>query len=149
MNAEVLLVEDDPGHARLFLSRIRQRGLTASVHWLRESREALDYLGQDGGLVNRGRRPLVVVLDLDLPDISGLDVLRRVRQDPFHAGTQIMILTTSDDASDLAACRSLGCNDYLCKVAAFGDDHTLADHLRGLLARAGPPPVPSGPEPAA
>jgi len=149
MNAEVLLVEDDPGHARLFLSRIRQRGLTAGVHWLREGREALDYLGQDGGLVNRGRRALVVVLDLDLPDISGLDVLRRVRQDPFHARTQVLILTTSDDASDIAACRELGCHDYLCKVTAFGDDHTLADRLRGLLALAGPPPVPSAAEPPA
>jgi CheY-like chemotaxis protein len=116
----IAMVEDDEGHARLIEKNLRRSGLHNEIVPLADGASAITFLfGSDGsGLVNRGR-PLMVLLDLNLPDMSGIDVLKRIKENEHLRVIPVVVLTTTDDKSEIRRCYDLGCNVYITKPVDY------------------------------
>jgi CheY-like chemotaxis protein len=116
----VLLVEDSPNDAELTLEALAETGLTNEVVWVRDGREALDYLHQEGAFANRpAGLPAVVLLDLKMPRVDGLQVLEQVKQHPRLKSVPVVMLTSSREEADLARSYGLGVNAYVVKPVGF------------------------------
>src|SRR5271170_4417634 len=98
----IAMVEDDEGHARLIERNLRRAGVHNEIVPLADGASAIAFLfGPDGsGLVNKGR-PLLVMLDLNLPDMSGNDILRRLKENEHLGILLVVVLTTTDDRSEI------------------------------------------------
>lgn len=121
---EVLLVEDTPTDAELALRALKKRGLANKVIWLKDGAEAVDFLFGTGAYAGRdvvNHRPKVVLLDLRLPKLSGLEVLRRVKADPRTHSIPIVVVTSSREEVDLEECYRLGVNSYITKPVEFDE----------------------------
>lgn len=118
MNAlrPILLVEDNPMDVDLTLRAFRLRNLGNTVQVARDGEEAIDMLN---GMAASANLPAVVLLDLKLPRISGLEVLRHIQQDPRLQTLPVMVLTSSQEDSDVAAAYQLGANSYIVKPVDF------------------------------
>jgi CheY-like chemotaxis protein len=116
----IAMVEDDEGHARLIEKNLRRAGLHNEIVPLADGASAMTYLlGPDGsGLVNKGR-PLLILLDLNLPDMSGIDILKRLKENEHLRVLPVVILTTTDDRSEIQRCYDLGCNVYMTKPVDY------------------------------
>lgn len=125
----ILLVEDDPDEAELALFGFGQVGRHYDIQLVRNGEEALEFLFATGRHANRAteRPPSLVILDLDLPRVSGFEVLRQIRSTPEYRYTPVVILTTSDEQSDILQGYQLGVNSYLCKPVDF---ESFADLLQ-------------------
>ena len=116
----VLLVEDSPNDAELTLEAFAQSGLANEVVWVRDGREALDYLFREGGFAQRSEgHPAVVLLDLKMPKVDGLQVLEQVKQHPQLKSVPVVLLTSSREEADLARSYGLGVNAYVVKPVGF------------------------------
>ncbi|MEA2424036.1 MAG: hypothetical protein QOH13_446 [Thermoleophilaceae bacterium] len=118
---DILLVEDNPSDAELCLRALRRNNIANSIDVVTDGEEALEYLTQTGrhaGL-SGGPRPKVVLLDLKLPKIGGLEVLERVKADPAINGVPVVILTSSREDPDIARAYELGVNSYIVKPVEF------------------------------
>jgi CheY-like chemotaxis protein len=115
--ASILLVEDDPDHVELALRALEKHGVANQVFVAHDGAEALDYLL--GG--HLATLPEVVLLDLNLPKVSGLDVLRQIRQNENTRHLPVVILTSSDEETDLARSYELGVNSYIRKPVSFAE----------------------------
>ena len=140
----VLLVEDNPDDEALTLRALKKNNILNEVVVVRDGAEALDYLlGSDG---KSGRIRLdqlaVVLLDLKLPKVNGLEVLRRVRADPRTRRLPIVVLTSSKEEKDLVGAYDSGANSYVQKPVEFAAFVEAARHL-GLywLVTNAPPPM--------
>lgn len=120
-NKMILLVEDNPDDEALTLRALARNGLRHQVHVARDGVEALDYLFAQGAFLQRDRSrvPTVMLLDLKLPRIDGLEVLRRVRADEQTRFLPVVILTSSREEQDLIEGYSLGVNSYIRKPVDF------------------------------
>jgi CheY-like chemotaxis protein len=118
---EILLVEDNPTDAELSLYALRKYRIANRVHHCRDGAEAIDYLFGEGAY--RGKNieetPKVVLLDLKLPKVDGLAVLKRIKSDPRTRHIPVVILTSSSEERDIVDCYSLGANSYLVKPIDF------------------------------
>ncbi|HVW22660.1 MAG TPA: response regulator [Opitutaceae bacterium] len=115
---EILLVEDDPRDVELTLRAFKRARLTNPVRVARDGAEALEILlpaGEGAG----GPPPQLILLDLNLPKVGGLEVLRRLREDPRTRGVPVVVLTVSQQDGDIAACRRLGADTYIVKPVEF------------------------------
>jgi CheY-like chemotaxis protein len=120
----ILLVEDDPGHARLIEKNLRRANLTNDIVHVSDGQQAIDYL------FSHGRPPsLLVLLDLNLPVLDGYQVLERMKNDERTKRIPVIILTTTDDAREVARCYELGCNVYVTKPV---DYEQFSDAIRKL-----------------
>ena len=119
----ILLVEDNPDDEALTVRAVRMR-TTAEVEVARDGQEALDYL-----INNAKDLPRLVLLDLDLPDISGLDVLRRIRADERTRLVPVVILTSFSAPNDVAAAYRHGANSYVRKPVDFDQFAEVIHHL--------------------
>ena len=130
----ILLVEDNPDDEALTVLALRMK-TAANIEVAHDGEEAIDYL------VNDGKEPRLVLLDLKLPKIDGLEVLRRIREDERTRLTPVVILTSSDAPNDVAASYRLEANSYVRKPVAF-DEFSETVHQLGsyLLAINEPPP---------
>ncbi len=117
----ILLVEDNPDDAELTLRSLRRNNILNEVVIARDGAEALDYLFAIGPYAGRDPpvRPDVVLLDLKLPRLNGLDVLRRLRADPRTQLIPVVILTSSSEDEDILASYRLGANSYVRKPVEF------------------------------
>ena len=116
----VLLVEDSANDAELTLEAFAETGLANEVVWVRDGREALDYLHQEGAFANRpAGLPAVVLLDLKMPRVDGLQVLEQVKQHPRLKSVPVVMLTSSREEADLARSYGLGVNAYVVKPVGF------------------------------
>lgn len=112
----VLLAEDDDGHAVLIQRNLTRAGLGARFVRARDGREALDFFAQrDAG--PRGR--IVLLLDIRMPIVSGIEVLRALKSEKRTAPVPVYVLTTTDDPQEVERCFQLGCNAYLIKPVAY------------------------------
>jgi two-component system response regulator len=118
---EVLLVEDNPRDAELTLRALKKRNLANNVVHVKDGQEALDWLFATGQYAGRDVDdwPKVMLLDLKLPKIDGLDVLRAVRADERTKFLPVVVLTSSREESDLIAGYKLGVNSYIVKPVDF------------------------------
>jgi len=118
-DVEVLLVEDNPNDAELTIRALRKRNLANKLVWVKDGAEALDtLLGTEGGEASVCR-PRVILLDLKLPKVDGLEVLRRLKADPRTEATPVVVLTSSRETPDIARCYELGANSYVVKPVTF------------------------------
>ena len=116
----IAMVEDDEGHARLIEKNLRRAGVRNEIVPLADGASTIKFLfGSDGsGLVNKGR-PLLILLDLNLPDMSGIDILKRLKENEHLRVLPVVVLTTTDDKSEIQRCYELGCNIYITKPVDY------------------------------
>lgn len=118
---EILLVEDNPNDVKLTLHAFKKHHLGNSIHVVRDGVEALDFLFCTGAYTNRqiAQHPKVILLDLKLPKIDGLEVLRRIRADARTQQIPVVVLTSSREDRDLIESYKLGINSYIVKPTDF------------------------------
>jgi len=129
---DILMVEDDPRDVELTLQAFREAGITNRVAAVRDGAEALDYLfclGQYAGL-EREPRPGVVLLDLHLPKLHGLEVLRRLKSSPRTAQIPVIVLTVSRDDEDVLEATRLGADAYILKPVDFSGLSAVTPQLQ-------------------
>ena len=122
MDAEIrsiLLVEDDPNDVELTLRALAEHNLANRVAVAGDGQEALDYLHRRGKFGAHANNPIVVLLDLKMPKVSGLEVLRQMKSDTRLKAIPVVVLTSSREAPDLAECYQLGVNAYVVKPVDF------------------------------
>ncbi|MDD8027583.1 MAG: response regulator [Acidobacteriota bacterium] len=119
---EILLVEDNPNDVELTLHALRKNNLANNIHVVRDGAEALDFLFCRGGYQTKdaGHPPKVVLLDLKLPKVDGLEVLRQIRADERTRSLPVVIITSSREERDIVAGYKLGINSYIVKPVEFG-----------------------------
>jgi len=123
MNKPILVVEDNPDDVILALEAFRKNKVPNPVVVARDGREALDYLlaSAHGKPADAAALPALILLDLNLPKISGLEVLRRMRNHPRTRMLPVVIFTTSKERRDLFDCYQSGANSFVCKPVEFAD----------------------------
>lgn len=146
-NRMILLVEDNPDDEALTLRAFEKNNITNDVVVVRDGAEALDWLFARGAFADRDpkQQPEVILLDLKLPKVDGLEVLRQIRGDERTRLLPVIILTTSEEESDRLAGYSLGANSYIRKPVDFSQ-FTEAVRQLGLywLVLNESPPRPAG-----
>ena len=124
----IVMVEDDAGHARLIERNIRRAGIFNDIRHFTNGTDSLEFLFNDaGGPVANG--PALILLDLNLPDMSGTDILARIKGDERLRRTPVVVLTTTDDKVEIERCYDLGCNVYITKPVNY---ETFAAAIRQL-----------------
>ena len=124
----IIMIEDDEGHARLIEKNIRRAGINNAIKHFVDGGSAIHFLFNDAaGPVKNG--PAMVLLDLNLPDMSGTDILERIKADPALHRTPVVVLTTTDDKREIDRCYDLGCNVYITKPVNY---ESFADAIRQL-----------------
>ncbi len=116
----IAMIEDDEGHARLIEKNLRRAGVHNRIVPLADGASAIAFLfGPDGdGLVNKGQ-PLLIMLDLNLPDMSGIDILKRLKSNEHLRLSPVVVLTTTDDKVEIQRCYDHGCNVYITKPVDY------------------------------
>ena len=133
----VLMAEDDDGHATLVRRNLRRAGLpTVPVH-LRDGQELLDYIYRRAPWTNRlSHDALVMILDLNMPRLGGLEVLRRLKTDGNLSRIPIIVLTTTDNPFEIDRCYALGAAVCLVKPVDYGAFSLMVQRLAELLVHA-------------
>jgi len=118
---EIVLVEDDPADAELTLHALRAENLGNRIHLMRDGEEALDFLFCRGAYAARDLEPVprLILLDLKLPRVDGLDVLREIKADSRTRTIPVVVLTSSKEERDLISSYALGVNSYIQKPVDF------------------------------
>jgi two-component system, response regulator len=129
----ILVVEDNPDHLELTVLTLEEQGVAAEIAVARDGVQALDFLFGQGVHAGRDtqRQPAFILLDMKLPKLSGLDVLRGVRANPLTALIPVVMLTSSSEQSDIVACYKSGANGFVRKPVDYGD---LTEKLGRLQA---------------
>jgi CheY-like chemotaxis protein len=126
----IVMIEDDEGHARLIERNIRRSGVNNEIVPFTNGTAAIDYLfGKDGGGNERKGDALLILLDLNLPDMTGVDILRQIKESKYLKCTPVVVLTTTDDSQEIKRCYELGCNVYITKPV---DYESFANAIRQL-----------------
>lgn len=117
---EILLVEDNPTDAELCMRALKKHNLSNHLVWVKDGAEALDFLFRSGVYSNRkDGRPKVILLDLRLPKVDGLEVLRKVKADAGLKTIPVVVLTSSKESRDVKECYALGVNSFISKPVEF------------------------------
>ena len=119
---DILLVEDNPNDAELTLHALRKHKVANQIHLVRDGAEALDFIFATGTYADRkvAEKPKVILLDIKLPKVDGLEVLRRVKVDPRTRAIPVVVLTSSREERDIVESYQLGVNSYITKPVDFG-----------------------------
>jgi two-component system response regulator len=130
-SVDILMVEDNPNDEELTLHAFRKHRIANSVHVVRDGQEALEYIFCTGRYADRNieDRPNVMLLDIKLPLVDGLEVLRRVKQDPRTRTIPVVMLTSSREERDLVESYRLGVNSYIVKPVDFDQFNEAARAL--------------------
>ena len=133
MNAKpvsIVMVEDDDGHARLIERNIRRAGVNNEIIAFKDGTSALAYLlGADGSGTESAARSLLILLDLNLPDMTGVDILAKVKSNTHLKRSPVIVLTTTDDQREIKRCYDLGANVYITKPVNY---ESFANAIRQL-----------------
>lgn len=124
----IVLVEDDPGHARLIEKNIRRAGVNNEILHFENGTAALAHL------TTMGKAPMLVLLDLNLPDMSGTQILEQLKSDSDTKHVPVIVLTTTDDKAEIQKCYDLGCNVYITKPVDYDAFATAIRQLGMFLS---------------
>lgn len=112
----ILVVDDDEGHTELVRRNLQRSGINNAIVALTTGNQALDYVFHRGAYADRtGDSELLVLLDINMPGIDGIEVLRQIKADPKAKSIPVLMLTTTDDPREVNRCYELGCNVYITK----------------------------------
>jgi len=126
----IVMVEDDEGHARLIEKNIRRAGVRNDIIAFPDGTSATQFLfGPDGSAREHSGRALLVLLDLNLPDMAGVDILARIKSNEHLRRSPVVVLTTTDDKVEIQRCYDLGANVYVTKPVNY---ESFANAIRQL-----------------
>lgn len=143
MNSErlvILLAEDDDGHAQLIERNLKRAGVVNPIVRVVDGQAALDYIRQGGN-----GQPLLLLLDINMPRLDGIEVLRQLKADPHTSKLPVIMLTTTDDPREVDRCYAMGCSVYITKPVRY---ESFVEALRRLgmfleIVKLPSPPTPS------
>ena len=129
----ILVAEDDMGHASLIQKNLRRAGITNQILHFKDGQEVLDYLhgGTQEPHVTNGL-PYLLLLDIKMPKVDGVEVLRQVKEDSKWRRMPVVMITTTDDPREVAHCYELGCSNYIAKPINY-DNFVEAIRQLGLF----------------
>lgn len=113
---EILLVEDDPADAEMTMRALRRNHLANKIHWVKDGQEALDYLFGSG---EPASLPKLVLLDLKMPKVDGMEVLRQIKASASTQVVPVVVMTSSNEEKDVVKSYGLGANSYIVKPVQF------------------------------
>jgi two-component system response regulator len=118
---EILLVEDNVHDAELALRAFKKADMDSKILHLKDGSEALDFLFAEGSFEGRNTRhnPSMILLDLKMPKVSGIEVLRKVRENELTSMIPVVVLSSSNEDPDIRTCYQLGVNSYIVKPVVF------------------------------
>ena len=127
----IVMVEDDEGHARLIEKNLRRAGIGNDMTHIANGAEAIEFFfGKDGG--NQKHEQTLLLLDLNLPEIDGYEIIKRMKGDERTKAIPIIVLTTTDNPREIDRCYDLGCNVYITKPVEY-DNFSDAIRKLGLM----------------
>ena len=113
---QLLIVDDDEGHVELIRRNLKRAGILNSVRVFYSGEDALNYIFRLGPHTGReGNGHLLVLLDINMPQMDGIEVLRRIKADPQRKKIPVIMLTTTDNPREVERCYELGCSSYITK----------------------------------
>ena len=118
---EILLVEDNPHDAEMTMRALRRNNLLNRLHWVKDGAEALDFMFGAGAYAGRDRScaPRLILLDIKMPKVDGIEVLRRLKADESTRVVPIVVMTSSNEERDVVQTYRLGVNSYIVKPVGF------------------------------
>lgn len=117
---EILLAEDNPADAEMTLRALRRHNLANQLHWVKDGVEALEFLECSGAYAGReGKNPRLILLDLKMPKVDGIQVLRRIKASERLRGIPVVMMTSSHEERDMEESYRLGVNSYVVKPVEF------------------------------
>jgi CheY-like chemotaxis protein len=126
----ILIADDDAGHARLIEKNLARVGLANPILRFADGQEILDFLFRRGpGAIRVSDTPYLLLLDIRMPKIDGVEVLRQVKADPELRKIPVSMLTTTDDPREVERCHALGCGNYLVKPVDYDKFSEVIRHL--------------------
>ncbi len=133
--ATILLVEDDPEHARLITKNLRRFGVCSEILALDNGQKAVGFLfNPEESAQSRDLSSLLVLLDLNMPVLDGYQVLQRIKGDERTRTIPVVVLTTTDNPAEIERCYRLGCNMYVTKPIEYDDFSRTIGNLTKLLS---------------
>jgi CheY-like chemotaxis protein len=131
----ILLAEDDEGHAQLIKKNLARAGIVNNIQWFKDGQDILDFLFRKGdGPHRKSEAPYVLLLDIRMPRVDGVEVLRQVKADPELRKLPVIMITTTDDQREVDRCHALGCSSYLTKPIEYERFVDAIRHLGFFLA---------------
>ncbi|HEX7953737.1 MAG TPA: response regulator [Burkholderiales bacterium] len=118
-NVEILLVEDNPADAELTIRALKKNHLANNLVWVKDGVEALDFIFAADARQNRVNSPKLILLDLKLPKVDGIEVLRAIKTDARTRTLPVVMLTSSQEERDIVESYELGVNSYIVKPVDF------------------------------
>jgi CheY-like chemotaxis protein len=144
MNAtamDILLAEDDEGHAYLVQTNLKRAGIANTILHVKDGQEALDFIYRRHEFASRDiGKQLLIILDINMPRVDGIEVLSQIKSNEATSTLPVIMLTTTDDPREVERCYQLGCNVYITKPVAY-DDFVDAVKRLGLLLQVVQVPV--------
>ena len=135
---KILLVEDDPDHAELTLMGLKEANASDSIYVAKDGEEALQFLFSEDGAE---AKPKFILLDLKLPKVDGLEVLRRIKTDERSRSIPVIVLTSSQDERDIMTSYRLGANSYIVKPVRFEEFISTVSQLGSYWLLLNEPPL--------
>lgn len=129
-DVEILLAEDTTTDAEITIRALRKASLANNLIWVKDGQAVLDFLRQTGPFANAGRgRPKLILLDIKMPKLSGIEVLQVIKSDPSLRTIPVVMLTSSAEEIDVAKSYDLGVNSYIVKPVDFEQLMKVAQQL--------------------
>lgn len=118
-NVIILIAEDDDGHYSLIEKNLKRVGISNEIVRFADGQETLDYLFKEGGDVRERDQAYLLLLDINMPKVDGIEILRKVKENAELSKIPVIMLTTSDDDEKTQQCRELGCTAYIVKPVEY------------------------------
>jgi CheY-like chemotaxis protein len=117
----ILIAEDDEGHASLIQRNLRRAGIINEIEHFRNGEEVMEYLFANFNELEEEGLPLLLLLDIRMPKMDGIEVLRKIKEDRLLKKMPVTMLTTTDDPVQIDLCHELGCSHYISKPVDYED----------------------------
>jgi len=133
----IILAEDDEGHAGLIIRNLRRTGIDNEILHFRNGEETLNFLlRRNGGQHRKESVSYLLLLDLRMPKVDGIEVMRQIKHDKTLKSMPVIVITTTDDPGEIELCYALGCSSYIVKPVNFEEFNEAFKQLGNYLSTA-------------